>query len=153
MDRPIDYLGVLQSLFNMVADYNQRPGSRIKIIQLGWDLQLNKARKAGELNLATNSTPKDDLVQMELFIPALGLGRSDFGTPIPAFTTALNQALRPILMVIFSSCAEGDGSALTSSEVELAFTLDDQFQIQFSEFARDDKSVVIHKLKFTIRAT
>ena len=154
MNQPIDYLGALQSIFDFVTEYNQRLDSKLKIIQVEWDFCLDKAsrtRKAGELNLATGATLKDDLVQIAFSVNAHN-SKSDYGTPIPAFTIALENALQPFLQVIDSSCSSGDGTTLTSSEVELVFTLDDQNRIQFSGVAQDDNSGVTHKLKFTIQA-
>ena len=155
MNQPIDYLGVLQSIFDFVAEYNQRLDSKLKIIQVEWDFCLDKAsrtRKAGELNLATGATLKDDLVQIAFCVNAHNFSKSDYGTPIAAFTIALENALQPFLQVIDSSCSSGDGTTLTSSEVELVFTLDDQNRIQFSDFVGSTESKVTHKLKFTIQA-
>ncbi|MEY4530956.1 MAG: hypothetical protein RLZZ156_1677 [Deinococcota bacterium] len=153
MNQPIDYLGAVQSTFNLAHTYNLL-GARIQITQVTWAFYLDKAskiRKAGELNLATTATIKQDLVHLEFTVNAQGFAGQPFGTAIPEFMTALENALTPCLQVLESSAVNSDGGALTKSQVSIVFVLDDHNQLEFIKLPRDAKNDVIHKLTFTIQ--
>ena len=150
----LDYLGAVQSTFNLAYAINRRLGTRIQITQLTWAFHLDAARrthKPDELNLATNATSKQDLVHIEFTVNDQGFAGQAFGTPIPKFMNALENALTPCLQVLKSSDVNSDGWALTDSLVAIAFTLNHQNLLEFTELPRDTKDTVIHTITFTVR--
>jgi hypothetical protein len=154
MNQPIDYLGAVQSTFNLAHTFNQRFGTRFQITQVTWAFHLDKAhktRKAGELNLATNTTLKEDLVNIEFSVDDQGFTGQPFGTPIPAFTTSLENALTTCLRVFESSVENSERWVLSDSQVSIAFMLNHQNQLEFTELPRDTENLVIHQITFTIR--
>ena len=153
MNQPIDYLGALQSTFNLAYAINRRLGTKIQITQVKWAFYLHKSgktRKADELNLANNATSKENLVHIEFSVDAQGFSRQPFGNLIPAFSDGLESALRTCLHVFESSNAKTDGWALTDSQIAITFILDDQNQLDFTGFPRDAMKDVIHKITLTI---
>ena len=153
MNQPIDYLGAVQSTFNLAHTYNLL-GARIQITQVTWAFYLDKAskiRKAGELNLATTATTKQDLVHIEFTVNNQGFTGQPFGTAIPEFMNALEKALTTCLQVLESSAVDTGGWALTDSQVMIAFMLNHEHQLKFTELPRDTKDAVIHTITFTVR--
>ena len=119
-----------------------------------WAFCLDKAsktRKAGELNLATNATSKEDLVHIEFTVNHRGFTGQSFGTPIPEFMTALENALSTFLQVLESSAVNSDGWTLTKSRITIAFMLNHQHQLELTELPRDTEDAVIHQIMFTVR--
>ena len=119
-----------------------------------WAFCLDKAsktRKAGELNLATNATIKQDLVHIEFTVNHRGFAGQSFGTPIPEFMTALENALTTCLQVLESSAVNAGSWTLTKSRITIAFTLNHEHQLEFTELPRDTKDAVIHTITFTVR--
>ncbi len=152
MNQPIDYLGAVQSTFSLANSYNLL-STRIQITQVTWAFHLDaarKTRKPGEVNLATNTTSKQDLVQIEFSVDKQGFTGQPFWTPIPEFMTALEKALTTCLQVVESNAVISHGWALTNSQVAIAFILNHQHQLEFTELPRDTKDIVIHTIKFTV---
>ena len=149
----LDYLGAVQSTFSLANSYNLL-STRIQITQVTWAFYLDKAsktRKAGELNLATSVTTKEELVHIEFSVDSQSFTAQSFGTPIPQFMTALENALTPCLQVLEASAVNTHGWALTDSQVKIAFMLNHHHQLEFTELPRDTKDAVIHTITFTVR--
>ena len=153
MNQPIDYLGALQSTFQLAYNFNHQLGAKAQITQITWAFYLDKeskTRKTVAINLATSATPKEDLVWIEFKV---GVPASTFSTsitPIPAFSTALESAFKTCLQVFESSHAKTDGWTLTTSQIVIAFVLDNQNQLEFTPLPRDAKNGVIHRITLTI---
>ncbi len=153
MNQPIDYLGAVQSTFNIAHTYNLL-GTRIQITQVTWAFYLDKAsktRKASELNLATSVTTKEELVHIEFSVDSQSFTVNDFGTPIPQFMTTFEKALTTFLQVLESSAVNSDGWTLTKSRITIAFTLNNEHQLELTELPRDTKDTVIHTITFNVR--
>ncbi len=153
MNRPIEYLRALQSIFKLADVYNQKLGARVEITHVTWGFYLDresKTRKTVEINLATNATPKEDLawIEFKAGVPAFAFSTSL--TPIPAFSAALESALKTCLHVFESSQETTDRWALTESQMEIAFVLDNQSQLEFIILPQDAKNDVIHRIALTV---
>jgi hypothetical protein len=154
MNKALDYLGALQSVFNLAHTFNHRLGARIQITQITWAFYLDKeskTRKSIELNLATTATPEEDLTPIEFTVGQSAFTGQTLATPIPAFSDALKNALKTCLQVVESSHSNADGGTLTNSQVTIAFVLDDQNHLMLTEVSRDAKNDVIHKITFTLQ--
>ncbi len=153
MNRPIDYLGAVQSTFNLAHTYNLL-GTRIQITQVTWAFYLDKAsktRKASELNLATSVTTKEELVHIEFSVDSQSFTVQAFRTPIPQFMTTLENALTTFLQVLESSAVNAGSWTLTKSRITIAFTLNHEHHLELTELPRDTEDTVIHQIMFTVR--
>ena len=155
MSQQIDYLGAVQSTFDVADSFNQRLKTRIRITQLNWAFHLDKASKAhkpGELNLATSATSKENLIHIEFSVDDQEFSGQPIGIPIPRFTTALENALSTCLKAFESSHSNADGWNLTTNQVVIAFVLDNRNQFKFIQLPQDAKNDVTQKLTFSIKA-
>ena len=154
MTKPLDYLGALQSIFKLAYDFNYQLGARVQITQVKWAFYLDKESNTSgpvELNLANSATPKSDLALIEFSVGQSAFAGHTLATPIPAFSNALESALKTCLKIVKSSHSNDDGFVLTESQVEITFMLDDQNQLEFTRIPRDAKTDVIHKITVTLQ--
>jgi hypothetical protein len=71
MNRPIEYLGALQSIFKLADDFNHRLGAIVEITYVTWGFYLDresKTHKTVEINLVTSATPKENLAWLEFTV-------------------------------------------------------------------------------------
>jgi hypothetical protein len=154
VNQSIDYLGALQSTFQLAHTINYRLGAKTQITHVTWAFYLDKeskTRKSIAINLATTATLKEDLALIEFTVGQSAFSGHTLATQIPAFSDALKSALKTCLEVIEASHSKDDGWTLTNSQITIAFVLDNQNQLILTEGSRDAKNNVIHKIMFTLQ--
>ncbi len=154
MKQLIDYLGALQSTFEVARAFNRRKDLTFMLTKVTWAFYLNPPstkREPGELNLSTCKDASPDLVLIELAVGHQGFGGPPVGVPIQVFKTALEQAITTCLETFdLNSVGVGDFDS-SQGQIMVGFMINLEDQLEFTQATRVSEHDVIHRLTFSTK--